>query len=459
MSDLDRLISALRASEMLRLGLIGALTLVLFIPLVMIGGLVSEREARYLEAADEISSKWGGAQTIAGPAIVLPYEVTEPAEVEGAPPRVGVRFAVFLPRELRADAHAETEVRARGIFSVPVYTLNASVEGTFDRPDPSGLGIDQASVLWDRARFVVGIADVRAISDPSDLTWNGQTVEFLPGAGEFYGGSGIHAPVAIEAASPDLAFAFSLSVQGSRELYFGPFAEETTLRLASNSEYPSFQGNWLPTDHVVSESGFEAVWGVSYLGRNYPQSWLSTPGAGEAVGGEMDMKIAGSLFGVRLGSPVDHYRMAERSVKYGGLFILLTFALVWVTEILARARIHPIQYLMLGAALAVFYLLELSLAEHIGFHAAYAVASLSILGMVAGYGLSIFRSRGRAALVAAGVAALYAFLFVLLTNQDRALLVGSVGVFAALGSIMFVTRRVDWYRGASGPAAPGASGE
>jgi inner membrane protein len=137
--------------------------------------------------------------------------------------------------------------------------------------------------------------------------------------------------------------------------------------------------------------------------------------------------------------------MAERSVKYAFLFIVLTFTAVWLMEVLAGVRVHAIQYLLLGAALCLFYLLELSLAEHIGFAAAYALASVAVVAMIGSYGLAILGTRRRALLVACGVAALYGYLYVLLANEDYALLLGSVGLFAALGAVMYATRRVDWY--------------
>jgi inner membrane protein len=165
--------------------------------------------------------------------------------------------------------------------------------------------------------------------------------------------------------------------------------------------------------------------------------------------------IEGSRFGVDLVSPVDHYRMAERSVKYAGLFILLTFATVWLIEVLARVRVHPIQYLMLGGALCLFYLLELSLAEHLGFPVAYAIASISVIGMVTGYSAVILHRVSRALVVGVGVALLYIYLYILLMNEDYALLVGSVGLFGLLAAIMFATRRVDWY--AVGTGAPTSS--
>src|SRR5262249_1512728 len=150
-------------------------------------------------------------------------------------------------------------------------------------------------------------------------------------------------------------------------------------------------------------------------------------------------------FGVELNNGIDQYRMADRSVKYAGLFVLLTFVSVWLVEIMGGVRVHPVQYLMLGGALCIFYLLELSLSEHIRFEFAFAIAAALIIGMVTAYGLVIFHTRREAAGVAAGVAALYVYLFILLTNEDAALLVGSIGLFVILGLVMFITRRVKWY--------------
>jgi inner membrane protein len=447
MSDLDRLISAVRGSEMLRLCLIGVLTLVLLIPSLMILNLVSERQGRYQEVVEEVSSKWGRAQTLTGPVLVLPFmkrvESTPAAPEEAAQTVPEAREAVFLPRELRIDGEVVSSSLSRGIFEVPVYTLGATLEGVFDPPDLEGLGVDPETVDWSRARLVLGISDVRAIGGPAQLAWDGAPREFLPGTGGLR--AGIQAPVTVGADGSGHDFSVSLSLNGSEALYMGPFGRETQVALSSDSPNPSFQGNWLPVERNVTDNGFDAVWDVSYLGRNYPQAWVSLPGQAEDVADAIDE----ARFGVALDTPVDQYRMAERSVKYAALFILLTFAMVWLTEVLAGTRVHPIQYLMLGAALSVFYLLELSLAEHIGFHLAYGIASAAVIGMVASYGNVIFRSLRRGGLVAASVTALYGYLFVLLTNEDAALLVGSIGLFVVLAVIMFLTRRVDWYAGAA----------
>src|SRR4030095_4504606 len=230
-----------------------------------------------------------------------------------------------------------------------------------------------------RAHLALGISDVRAIREQSAVTWNGKPTSFLPGTGSFTeGGVGIHAPVTVTPAAVAAPFSFNLSLNGSSGVYLSPFAEETTVQLTSNSPNPSFQGSWLPTDRSVSaQDGFDATWKVAYLGRNFPQSWI----AGSAD--EHRNAIEMSRFGVQLTEPVDTYRMAERSVKYAILFILLTFASMWLIEVLARTRVHPIQYLLLGAALCVFYLLELSLAEHLKFTLAYGIACFAVVALIA----------------------------------------------------------------------------
>src|SRR6185295_13916086 len=186
---------------------------------------------------------------------------------------------------------------------------------------------------------------------------------------------------------------------------------------------------------------------IPFLGRNYPQAWTSMAA--------MRDSIERSRFGVDLIDPVDQYRMAERSVKYAGLFILLTFAAVWLIEVLAGVRVHPIQYLLLGSALCLFYLLELSLSEHLGFLISYAIASISVIALAAAYCSVVLQRRSRAAVVAAGISLLYTYLYTLLMNEDYALLAGSIGLFAILAAIMYATRRVDWYAvGVERPQTP-----
>ncbi len=437
----ERLTSSLRGSQTLRLFLVGFLALLLQIPIEMIAELVSERQERRQEAVAEVSSKWGNTQIITGPALVVPFTHlwTEAAAGGQEVTRSEVRNAIFLPERLHARGSIDTETRRRGIFSVPVYRLDLTVEGEFGRPSFSKLGVEPAEVDWDRAYLAVGISDARAIQKETSVSWNSRRMSFLPGTGAFLDGiAGIHSVVGVADAIERFDFSFPLSLNGSLGLHLTPFGQQTAVELQSDFIHPSFQGNWLPAERSLSNTGFQAKWSIPSLGRNYPQAWRAEAGMNEAVDG--------SRFGVELVNPVDHYRMAERSVKYAFLFVLLPFAVVWLIEVLAGVRVHPIQYLMLGGALCLFYLLELSLSEHIGFPLAYAAASISIIALVGAYSAAVLRHKRLALLVPTGVALLYAYLYILLTNEDYALLIGSLGLFAILAAIMYATRRVDWYK-------------
>jgi inner membrane protein len=436
----ERLVASLRHSQGSRLLSVVVLALILQIPIAMVNGLVAERQQRRQEAIDEVSSKWGTAQSITGPVLVLPYthRWTETSEGGRTTPRSETRNAFFLPEQLHVRGALDSDVRQRGIFSVPVYKAGLVFEGEFARPPLSELGIEEKAVDWRRAYVAVGISDARAIQETTALSWNGQRMDFVPGTGAFVdAGSGIHAPVSITETTRRMTFAFPLSLNGSLRLDVVPFGRNTVVEVKGDHGHPSFQGNWLPSTRTISDTTFDARWAVSFLGRGYPQAWTSET--------EQKQQIAASRFGVELVDPVDHYRMAERSVKYAGLFILLTFATVWLIEILAGVRVHAIQYLMLGGSLCLFYLLELSLSEHLGFLLAYVTASAAIIGMVAGFSRVVLHRTTRAVVVAAGVALLYAYLYMLLLSEDYALLIGSIGLFAILGAIMYATRQVDWY--------------
>ena len=445
------ILGLIRGSQMARLFLVGFLGLVLGVPIVMIDALVGERQQRRDEAVAEVSSKWGGTQTVAGPALVVPFthrwiETSDGKSVA----RQDTQSLVFFPARLRVQGALTASELARGIFTIPVYKMALTLDGEFSDLRAADLGVAPADVAWDRAQLALGIAEVRAIQEQVSVDWNGTRVAFLPGTGALADfPSGIHAPVAVNEATKTFTFSLPLALNGSLAAYFVPAAADTSVEITSNFPHPNFQGNWLPTRREVTDRGFSSAWAVPFLGRNYPQTWIAgSPATREA--------IDKSRFGVELANPIDPYRMADRSVKYAVLFVWLTFSTIWLVEVLGGVRVHPIQYLMIGAGLCLFYLLELSLSEHIPFVAAYAVATAAIVAMVGGYSLAILHHAGRAAVVVTGVAGLYAYLYVLLTNEDYALLIGAIGLFVALAAIMLVTRRVNWYAAGDAPDAPPA---
>jgi inner membrane protein len=433
--------AAERPSPLLRLALLALLVVLLQVPIFAIARLVHERQTRRDAAVEEVSSKWGRRQQLTGPVLVLPYKVrearTRPDHTVVVTERVD--RAMFLPEELTVRSTLAPETRKRGIFAIPVYALGLEFAGTFAPPDLAALGIAPGDVDWAHAEVAVGVSDVRAIQERASLAWGDTPVEFLPGVGGLAGvEAGIHAPVPLAAGGAPVRFAFPLRLRGSVGLGFAPAGRQTDVHVASTWPGPSFTGEWLPSERNVTRDGFTAHWSIPYLGRNVPQQWRG--------GEDHGRRLAAAQFGLELVESVDAYRMTDRSVKYALLFLVMTLLAVWLAEVLAGIAVHPIQSLFLCTALCLFYLLELSLAEHIGFVPAYLAASAAVSVMIGAYGCVALGTVGRGVALGAGIAALYGYLYVVLVNEDHALLVGSLGLFALLALAMFATRRVDWNR-------------
>lgn len=438
----------LAGTPLIRLAAIGGLTILFLVPIGWIGDLVDERVLRRNQAVLEVSRKWGATQAIVGPALVVPYthRWTERSGKETVTKR-DLRTLTMLPGELTVTAKVEGEERHRGIFAVPVYRSTIEIGGSFAPPDLADLRIDPALVEWNRGELALGIADVHAIQSRATVTWDGAERAFRSGPGAADLPSGIHALVPQPFASATPRFVARIELNGSGGLYFTPVGEQTAVTVSSNWPNPSFQGGWLPNAHRVGAGGFEASWQIPFLGRNQAPAWTST-----SSHSLRDLNQAS--FGVELVTPVDAHRMSERSVKYARLFVLLTFGVIWLIEVLTGARVHPIQYVLIGCALCAFYLLELSLAEQLGFGRAYLLAGGAVVALVGLYAAVALRGWGRAAAVGGTIGGLYAYLYVLLTNEDYALLLGSLGVFAVIALTMLLTRGVDWY---AEPAAEAAA--
>jgi inner membrane protein len=444
-------------SALLKLAAIGALALGLLIPLAMVGHLVAERQERHDAVAREIAATWGAPQTVAGPVLSVPYRVH--AKNERGQDVTATSVARFLPAALAVDGKVAPERRRRGIYEVAVYRAELHLSGSFERPDFAPWHVAPEDVLWDQAYLAVGVPDMRGIRGAVDLAWAGRPVPLAPGGGQpGLWSSGLQAAVpglAAEKENERYDFAFDLGLDGTGGLRFLPFGRETRVALRSTWPDPSFTGAFLPKTRRVGASGFAAAWEVSYFGRSYPQQWRVEEAEQLAPPAALDA----SAFGVELFLPVDVYQKTERSVKYGVLFLLLTFLTFFLYEAFGRFALHPVQYLLVGAALCLFYLLLLSISEHVAFGLSYAIAAAATIALIGGYSASILAGRGRALLLSGVLAVLYGYLYVLLQAEDYALLLGAVGLFVILAVVMFLTRRIDWYGARVGPSrdvAPGA---
>jgi inner membrane protein len=427
-------------SAVLKVAAIGVLGTCLIVPLALVWILVVERANRRDQVVTETVSSIGRAQTVGGVVLDLPYEALE-RQANGATVTV-TRHAYVHPEQLTIEAQATPEVRHRSLYSVIVYRTSARLKGTIRPPDLAALNAAPAAVHWDRAATTVEIADLRGTLAVSPLLFGDRQVTLEPTTDTAVFASGVRGltPLAPDATGP-IPFAVDLTLAGSDALRFLPTGKATTVRLGAGWPDPGFSGAFLPTTRSVTPQGFEARWQVSYLARAFPQAWLE----GTVDRTTMLYQRSQATFGVSFVQAVDQYQQTERAVKYGLLFVLLTFTVFLLWELLRNLRLHPVQYLLIGAALVVFYLLLLSLAEHMRFALAYAIAATATIALVAAYAASVLAAGIRGAVgIGAWLAALYGVLYVLLQLEDVALLVGSVFVFAMLALVMFLTRRIDW---------------
>jgi len=433
----------MRQSAAARLIVMGALALSLLIPLFWVRDVVAERASRRESAIADISNTWGKAQVLAGPVLAVPFSAAW-IDKDGRHQR-GVHHAFVLPRDLRIDGHLATETRRRGIFEVPVYRGTVKVSGTFIRPSDDWIRPVPERVDWAQATLLVGVTDPRGIARRSTVTWAGQTLPLSGGsfdAGLFRTGlTTTVAGLADTALGTVIPFAFTLDLNGTRSFHVLPTADETVVFLNSPWRHPGFSGAPLPETRQVTASGFSAQWQVQDFGRPYGARWTSAGMNRD----QLAQQAGDSAFGVSLVQPVDLYQQADRAVKYAVLFIVLTFLVFFLWEILGAKLLHPVHYTFVGFAMCVFYLLLVSISEHTGFDLAYAVSSVVTTALIAGYARAVFGGLRQGGSVAVALSGLYGFLYLLLRLEDYALLAGSIGVFLVLSLVMFMTRRMNWY--------------
>ena len=405
-----------------------------------------------LEAEGEVIEKWGGEQTIAGPVVVVPY--LKRVEVEDEKIEEYVELAYFLPDTLEITGTVDTDKRNRGIFEVTVYTADLQIVGTFSEPDFNDWRIAERDIFWEDAALVVELPDMRGLQERVTLQWDTRMIPCSASQGELglFGGE-IRAPLERSALWQDRTaagsvstggeavaghtFSFELHLQGGRSLGFVPLGGETRVQLASSWPSPSFDGAFLPSERTVGEEGFSAEWTVLSLNRGYGQKWLR---------GQVDSyAFFDSVFKVELMIPVDTYMKSLRSVKYGILFVLLPFLIFFLFEVSGSRRVHPFQYLLVGLAVCLFYLLLVSVSEHISFDWTYLLASVVTTALITFYSSAVLAAWRRAWIMSLVLASGYLFLYAALKSEDYALLIGSLGLFVILAGVMLLTRRIDWY--------------
>lgn len=422
-----------------KIGAIILITLLLLIPTALIKNLIHEREMTQEIAIQEVSSKWAEQQTITGPLISIPYYryVKETSKKDSTEKIVQLKeYLHVLPSQLSISGTITPEKRHRGIYEIVVYNSNLEIEGNFANFNFKAMDIDPKNIQFDKAEFVVGIDDLRGIEQQVSLKWNKESISFNPGVSSSdVIQSGINAVLTIDPNdSLNHQFKLNLELKGSQLLYFTPVGKVTDINVKSEWPNPSFNGAFLPDKRTVSDNGFTANWNVLHLNRNFPQAWKNS-----------SHRIHDSAFGIDLLLPVDNYQKSYRSIQYAILFIVFTFLVFFFIEVINKVFIHPIQYILVGIALIVFYTLLLSFSEHMHYNLAFIVSALATLLLIVGYVKAILKSNKLALLITGILLVLYTFIFVIIQLQDYALLIGSIGIFIILALVMYFSRKIDWY--------------
>lgn len=417
------------------------LVLIMLVPLGMVEGVIEERGSTKRAVEDEIGAQWGPAQSIGGPVLVVPYEVSRvQVNANGeAKAVVETHYAVFTPEELRIAAKAGVQKRYKSIYEMLVYGADVAIAGRFAAPDFGQLGVTPTQIAWDQASLVLGLSGVRAVNAAS-LTAGGSERQIEAGVLPYHPfEEGIRATVPVQTIGVGVQafdFAFQLSLNGRDQIAFQPLGRQSEISVTSDWPHPNFIGSPLPTARTITADGFEASWSISHIATGAPLAWLTHEYKPQP---ERTVSV-----GVALTEPGDVHQQTDRIVKYGILVIGLTFGTMFVVSLLKQDRVHLVQYLLIGASITLFYLLLLSLAEQMDFALSYLIASLTDIAIVAWYaGATIRRLMGW---VTGGVlAAVHGYMYVLLQMESVSLLSGTVGLLVALLGVMIATRKVDWF--------------
>lgn len=443
----------LKTSLTARMLTVGFLTLVLLIPLSFIQDLIRERADRQTEVINEINEQWGNEVLIYGPILKVPYKIYRKkivTDVEAKTTRTEmveeIHEAYFFPETLQINSNINPETKKRGIYTTAVYNSKMELSGGFSKPDFSDNEIDEKDIIWDKAKIIVQTSNVKGISEAT-MTLDGRpyglTSLYNPRENHEYGPITLHTletktlQTAPGTFPENMAFNIGFNIKGSEQIRFVPTGKTTEAGISSNWKNANFFGEFLPyNDDKITADGFNAKWNILDLNRSFSQQHFK---------GLPD--LSAFAFGVNFMIPVDEYQKSERSAKYGFLVIGLTFLVFFLIQTLSKINIHAFQYLMIGLALTMFYTLLVSISEHSNFLKAYFIAGISVVLLITLYSKTILKTFKFPLFIGLSLTALYSFIYVIIQLENYALLVGSIGLFLILSTVMFISRKIDWNNG------------
>lgn len=419
-----------------------ALGLLVF--LEMIEYKVNERNQYRLQAKNSIAQGWSGSQIVVSPILRLTYTKDYDQEVFDknlekyvVKRKTKTWHELHVPDSLKLDGQIQIQERYKGIYRVPVYEALMEIEGTF-------LKMPKVTERLVRAELVSSLSDMRGISTTPKLQWNNATIFMQSPKDSYLLQNYISADITEQfqkKAEQPASFTMQINVRGLDGISFVPAGKQVVATLSSDWPHPYFEGRYLPESRDISDAGFNAKWAMSEFATSIQQT-LQQCESGHIT---CASSLSANSFGVGLHSPIDVYQKTDRAMKYGFLFILLTFLVFCLFEVIKRTQIHPVQYALVGAALAIFYLLLISLSEHVSFALSYSLATIACVGLIWFYLLYVFKNLLNASVIALGIGVLYGMLYIILKSEDFALLMGTGLTFLCLGVLMITTRKIDWY--------------
>ena len=429
--------------------MVGALILVLLIPLTYVNILNSERAYRQQDVVNDINKKWGNEVMLYGPILKLPYKTysetstfNEKTKTYLKETKTHLNYAYIFPEELDIDASVKSKTLYLGNFESAVFTSEMEMNGTYTTPSLKTKGIKDDDIIWNKATMLFKTTNLKGIKNEMTISLNGESYEFET---NFNDNSSSNHLDELETAflseallTDNFKFNMKVTYDGSEQIQAIPVGRTTTMKMTSNWADPGFIGNYSPDDETrsISKDGFKVDWKVLSINRAFSQLYLNKiPNLNQFA------------FGTKFVVLVDEYQKSERSAKYGFLVIGLTFLVFFLIQTMSKIHIHPFQYLMIGLALVMFYTLLVSISEHSNFLKAYLIAGISVVLLITLYSKSILRNFKFSALIGLSLTALYSFIYVIIQLENYALLVGSIGLFLILATVMFVSRKIDWHNG------------
>ncbi len=460
-------------STVLKLFVIFFLSLILLIPLSLISDLIAERKNREQEVSTGIALNWGKDQVVSSPVLAIPYRETislSAEKTQNSNLREEMKWIFLLPKTSNIATDITPQHLSRGIYTSVVYNSNMTLEGSFDRISLEKLEIPKEDIDWKGSKLIFGIQDFKGLGKRPSLNWDGEELTFDPDFNNLkLFNQNLVCTVPLDPQKTNNIYKIKLNLKGSKSLNFLPLGDQTNIQARGNWANPSFSGAFLPSKRNTETSNFSASWEIPSFNRKLSQQWTgdarplyqfdtnlentsdsneqkTAQNSGSTVTTVNSLLDNTDMITINFLPEINNYQKTTRVAKYGILVIILTFTSLLFTEVIKKKRIHIIQYILIGAAMVLFYTLLLALSEHIGFNLAYLTASIATVMLIGSFIKSITKDQKSAVLLSSILGLFYLFIYILMQLRDYSLIAGTIGIFIILAILMRVSTKINWYQ-------------